>query len=108
MTDWRDMEAGPELDALIDRRVEPAAFTRNRKGYTSPYSTSTDVALLLCKELPAYHHLALKWFPFSICYASIVKLIGVGKDIRWRGEAEVPALAICRAWLAYMDAKDDE
>ena len=117
MKDWRSMEAGPALDRLIARyiydiEVQPTERPLYRyldsddqpfgdwKSSTDmlkppPYSTSVDAALRLIEECDGFE-LSIDDGPRGAWFAYA----------DYPGYADTPALAICRAWLAYKDSKE--
>jgi hypothetical protein len=122
MNDWKELPAGAKLDRLIAERLGfrvTAGVTQDRYGavptvfymaqrHETPrelphYSTDLNAAFMLVEAIDGF---ALYVDAFLGGYGTPFEaLIPTGDDGNFVGDAATPALAICRAWLAYKDSK---
>lgn len=119
MTDWRALDAGRDLDRRIAERLGWTHIESTEYWLDDPHDTSlvqawrgipprsTGEALVPCysTDLNAAITLIPSDQQFELSNGLEPEweaLIGWGYD----GGADTPALAVCRAWLAYQDANE--
>lgn len=113
-TDWRNMEAGRELDRLIAERVVALGYTESHltlafvpthpddiPSIDNPPRYSTDLNAAFVLLAPGEYHFT---HPNLVDWGC---KFGKQEYFGWH-YADTPALAICRAWLEWQDSKQAE
>lgn len=124
--DWRTMDAGREMDRIVAERLGWTEIEEQENWYEDPevmayqqidlygrkdgseyrvpkYSTDANAALQLDKPVLWWSEDDGRWLATydAAIFGSAIEL-----DVSPSpGEADTPALAICRAWLSWKDAQ---
>jgi len=124
MTDWRNMAAGHDMDRLIAERLG-WRVQKNRDGYTYLFRPdgsgvgnyidaaqawegiphfSTDLNAAFRLPVGEYTHLSCRTPLNDLGYAAFVAYDDHTTSNDYRSAAAAtPALAVCRAWLAWQE-----
>lgn len=119
--EWLHLKAGRDLDKLISEKLGYAVETITADdliGYKKGLPTSAslprwslrlEAALSLFDNIEELSYLDLRFSPSGdMAYGrefTWIATVSTGSVIPGIGKADTPALALCRAWLAYMENK---